>query len=49
MALIPFAEWRPDLPALSQWSREASNVVPAAESYRPMPSLATVSSALDAG
>jgi hypothetical protein len=48
MALINFAEWRPDLPNLSQWAREATNAVPAAESYRPLPSLATVSNALGA-
>jgi hypothetical protein len=48
MAIITFAEWRPDQPALSQWAREATNAVPAAESYRPFPSLVTVSSALTA-
>jgi len=44
--IIPFAEWRPDMPALSQWAREALNVVPAEESYRPLNALAGVSSAL---
>lgn len=48
MALIPFAEWRPDMPALAQWSREATNVVPAEESYRPLNALTGVSSALTA-
>ncbi|MBY0320945.1 MAG: hypothetical protein K2X72_19640 [Reyranella sp.] len=43
MTLIPFAEWRPDMPALGQWAREALNVVPAEESYRPLNSLAGVS------
>src|SRR5687767_8937686 len=46
MALIPFAEWRPDMPAMSQWAREAINVVPAEESYRPLNGLATTSNAL---
>jgi len=46
MALIPFAEWRPDMPALGPWAREALNVVPAEESYRPLNDLAGVSSAL---
>ena len=36
MSVIPFAEWRPDMPSLSQWAREALNVVPAEESYRPL-------------
>jgi hypothetical protein len=48
MAVIPFAEWRPDMPALGQWAREALNVVPAEESYRPLNALAGVSSALAA-
>jgi hypothetical protein len=48
MALIPFGEWRPDMPALSQWSRSATNVVPDLESYRPLNALATVSNALTA-
>jgi hypothetical protein len=48
MPLIPFAEWRPDMPALSQWAREASNVVPAEESYRPLNALSGVSNALTA-
>ena len=46
--MIPFAEWRPDMPALGQWAREAMNVVPAEESYRPLNELAGVSSALAA-
>jgi hypothetical protein len=28
MAMIPFGAWHPDMPALSQWAREALNVVP---------------------
>lgn len=46
--MIPFAEWRPDMPALGQWAREALNVVPAEESYRPLNGLSGVSSALAA-
>lgn len=46
MALIPFAEWRPDMPTLGEWAREALNVVPAEESYRPLNDLSGVSSAL---
>ena len=48
MTIIPFAEWRPDMPALGQWAREALNVVPAEESYRPLNELSGVSSALTA-
>lgn len=48
MPAIPFAEWRPDMPALSQWSREALNVVPAEEGYRPLNALAATSDALAA-
>jgi hypothetical protein len=48
MSVIPFAEWRPDMPSLSQWAREALNVVPAEESYAPLNALASVSSALAA-
>ena len=44
--IIPFAEWRSDMPALGQWAREALNVVPAEESYRPLNELAGVSSPL---
>src|SRR5229473_828326 len=36
MSVIPFAEWRPDMPDLGQWAREALNVIPAEESYRPL-------------
>src|SRR5215213_11292066 len=46
--MIPFAEWRPDMPALGPWAREALNVVPAEESYRPLNELSGVSSALTA-
>jgi hypothetical protein len=45
---IPFAEWRPDMPDLGQWAREALNVIPAEESYRPLPSFSGVSNALTA-
>ena len=48
MTIIPFAEWRPDMPALGQWAREALNVVPAEESYRPLNALSGVSNALGA-
>ena len=48
MSVIPFAEWRPDMPSLSQWAREALNVVPAEESYRPLNDLSGVSSPLTA-
>lgn len=48
MPLIPFAEWRPDLPALGEFAREALNVIPAAASYQPFNSLATVTNALTA-
>lgn len=43
---IPFGEYRPDMPELSQWAREALNVVPAEESYTPFNALATVTNAL---
>jgi len=46
MPMIPFAEWRPDMPALGQWAREAVNVVPADDSYRPLNRLSGVSTAL---
>jgi hypothetical protein len=48
MPLIPFAEWRPDMPQLSSHAREALNVIPAAESYQPFRALATITNALDA-
>lgn len=48
MPVIPFSEWRPDMPALGPWAREAANVVPAEESYRPLNSLATTTNALTA-
>lgn len=48
MALIPFEEWRPDMPALSKWSREATNVVSAEESYRPFKGLVAFSDDLAA-
>ncbi len=43
MTIIPFAEWRPDMPALSQWAREALNVVSAEESYVPLNALQAAS------
>lgn len=46
--MIPFAEWRPDMPALGPWAREARNVVPDVDSYRPLNALSGVSSALSA-
>jgi|HubBroStandDraft_6_1064221.scaffolds.fasta_scaffold01031_8 hypothetical protein len=46
MTVIAFAEWRPDMPDLSQWAREALNVVPAEESYAPLNALNGVSSPL---
>jgi len=46
--MIPFAEWRPDMPDLSEWAREALNVIPAEESYRPLNALSSVSNALTA-
>lgn len=49
MTMIPFAEWRPDMPALSQWAREALNVVSAEEGYVPLNAPVAVSAnALDA-
>ena len=36
------------MPALSQWAREAKNVVPDVESYRPLNALLGVTSALTA-
>lgn len=48
MAVITFAEYRPDMPALSQWAREALNVIPNEESYAPLNSLMGVSNALSA-
>ncbi|GEP56732.1 hypothetical protein [Reyranella soli] len=44
MTVIPFAEWRPDMPALSQWAREALNVVSAEEGYVPLNAPVAVSS-----
>jgi hypothetical protein len=48
MPLIPFEEWKPDLPALGQSAREALNVVSGEASYRPFNALATVTDALTA-
>lgn len=48
MPVIPFAEWRPDMPALGEFSREAAGVVSAEASYQPFRALATVTNALTA-
>jgi hypothetical protein len=48
MPLIPFAEWRPDMPALGEFAREAAGVVSGEASYRPFNALATVTNALTA-
>jgi hypothetical protein len=48
MSVIPFAEWRPDMPDLGPWAREALNVIPAEESYRPLNALSGTSNALAA-
>lgn len=48
MPIIPFAEFRPDMPAIGPYAREALNVVPAEASYRPLNALTSVSNALDA-
>src|SRR5690242_7366714 len=46
--MVPWAEWRPDMPDLGQWAREALNVIAAEESYRPFPSLDVATNALAA-
>ena len=46
--MISFGEWRPDMPALGPWAREALNVLPLEESYGPLPGLASVSDGLAA-
>jgi hypothetical protein len=49
MPRIPIGPWSPDLPDLENpGSLEALNVIPAAKSYRPLPSFASVSNALTA-
>ena len=48
MAVIPFSEWRPDMPALSQWAQEALNVVAGEEAYKPLNGLQGVTGALSA-
>lgn len=46
---VPYGEYLPDLPALGNpGATVAKNVLPAANSYRPMPSLTTFSAALAA-
>lgn len=47
--VLPFGEWLPDLPPLGNPGVvTATNVIPAATSYRPMPSLTVYSGALGA-
>lgn len=46
--IIPFAEWAPDAPDLSDKAREAAGVIPEKDGYRPFKSLATVGGALTA-
>lgn len=48
MPPIPFGEWRPDAPDLSETAREALNVIPEQEGYRPFKALATTTNALTA-
>jgi len=48
MPRIPFAEYLPDRPDLGSGTRYANNVIPAAESYRPLSALSAVSDALTA-
>lgn len=49
MPQVPVGPWNPDLPDLENpGSLEAKNVIPAARSYRPHPSFASVSNALTA-
>lgn len=48
MALIPFAEWAPDLPDFGAYAREASGVIAEGNGYRPFRALATTSNALTA-
>ncbi len=48
MPPIPFGEWRPDAPDLSETAREALNVIPEQEGYRPFKALATTTNALGA-
>ena len=44
---IDFAYWRPDQPALSQYSAEIVNAIPQEQSFRSMPSVNKISSAMD--
>jgi hypothetical protein len=46
--MIPFGEWRPDMPVVSKYAREAKNVIPLEESYGPFPSFSALSDALPA-
>lgn len=48
MPPLLFAEWRPDAPDLGNSAREASNVIPGSDGYRPFKGLATISDALTA-
>lgn len=46
--MIPFSEWAPDSPDLSDKAREVSGVIPERDGYRPFKALATTSTALTA-
>lgn len=48
MPPVLFGEWRPDAPDLSDTAREALNVIPEKEGYRPFKALATTTGALTA-
>lgn len=48
MAIVPFGEWAPDQPDLSAGATLVKNVIPAANSYRPVKDIATLSDAADA-
>ena len=46
-SMVPFGEWLPDLPPLrNAGALEARNVIPQAQSYRPLPSLTPLEAAL---
>lgn len=48
MAMLPFTEWAPDQPALSDFAREASGVIAEKAGYRPFKALSTTTNALTA-
>lgn len=48
MPMLPFTEWAPDQPALSNFAREASGVIPEKAGYRPFKALSVTSNALTA-